>query len=167
MSGWRVRPSTEEDWRAYRAIRLEMLADTPIAFLETLERAQRHPDEHWQNRAANRSTSSRLFAAVDDDGAWLGTMGGFLATGARDPHLVGVYITPRFRGRAHGVADALLDAVIAWAAERSGRLLLQVHERNETAIRFYRRRGFELTGATEPYPLDRTALELEMALPLT
>jgi ribosomal protein S18 acetylase RimI-like enzyme len=167
MTGWRVRPSTEEDWRAYRAIRLEMLDDTPIAFLETLERARTHPDEHWRNRTANRSASSRLFAAVDDTGAWLGTMGGFHATGAHHPHLVGVYITPRFRGRDQGMADALLDAVIAWARGRSDLLLLQVHETNEPALRFYRRRGFELTGSTEPYPLDPSTLELEMALSLT
>lgn len=166
MTGWTVRASVEDDWRAYRAIRLEMLEDTPIAFLETLEHARKHPDEHWRNRAANPSASSRLFAAVADDGRWLGTMGGFQATGAPAPHLVGVYITPEFRGREHGVADALLDAVIAWAQPRGTRILLQVHEHNTAAMRFYARRGFALTGASEPYPLDRSARELEMSLPL-
>ncbi|GAB3579224.1 GNAT family N-acetyltransferase [Leifsonia lichenia] len=166
MTNWLVRESAEDDWSAYRAIRLEMLEDTPIAFLDTLEHARTLPDEHWRNRAANASSSSRLFAAVGDDGRWLGTMGGFQATGAQNPHLVGVYITPAFRGRARGMADALLDAVIAWARPRGTRLLLQVHEQNPAAIRFYERRGFALTGATEPYPLDRSARELEMALPL-
>ncbi|MFJ8894010.1 GNAT family N-acetyltransferase [Leifsonia sp. NPDC102414] len=167
MTSWRVRESVEDDWQAYRAIRLEMLEDTPIAFLDTLEHARALPDEHWRNRAANASSSSRLFAAVDDDGRWLGTMGGFQAIGAPNPHLVGVYITPGFRGRAHGMADALLDAVIAWSRPRGTRLLLQVHEHNPAAIRFYTRRGFALTGATEPYPLNPAARELEMALPLS
>lgn len=166
MTGWQVRASVEADWREYRALRLEMLEDTPIAFLDTLERARTHPDEHWRGRAANASPTSRLFAAVADGGRWLGTMGGFHATGARDPHLVGVYITPAFRGREHGMADALLDAVIDWARGRSDRLLLEVHEHNPPAIRFYARRGFELTGVTAPYPLDPSARELEMALPL-
>lgn len=166
MTGWRVRASVEADWRAYRDLRFEMLVDTPVAFLETLEHARTHPDEHWRNRAANPSSMSRLFAAVADDGRWLGTMGGFQATGAPHPHLVGVYITPEFRGRTHGMADALLDAVIAWALPRSDRLLLQVHESNTAAQRFYARRGFTLTGATAPYPLDRSTLELEMSRPL-
>lgn len=160
---WEVRPSVEADWVAYRAIRLEMLEDTPIAFLETVEAARAHQDEHWRRRAANASASSRLFAAVAPDGRWLGTMGGFHAAGSRDPHLVGVYVTPSFRGREHGVADALLDAVIDWARDRSGRLLLEVHEHNAAAIRYYERRGFAFTGRTLPYPLDRSTLELEMA----
>jgi GNAT superfamily N-acetyltransferase len=163
---WVVRPAVEADWRAYRAIRLEMLEDTPIAFLETLEAARAHPEEHWRRRAANGSASSELFGAVTPDGRWLGTMGGFHAVSSPDPHLVGVYVTPSHRGPEHGVADALLDAVIAWARRRSDRLLLEVHERNLPAIRYYERHGFAFTGHTQPYPLDRSALELEMAVVL-
>ncbi|MGN6428336.1 MAG: GNAT family N-acetyltransferase [Leifsonia sp.] len=166
MTAWVVRPSVESDWVAYRALRLEMLEDTPLAFLETLETARRHPEEHWRRRAGNTSESSRLFAAVDDDGRWLGTMGGFHASGSPDPHLVGVYVTPAFRGREHGMADALLEAVVAWARPRSGRLLLEVHEHNAAAIRYYQRHGFAFTGRTQPYPLDRSTLEREMAVAL-
>lgn len=165
-SDWTVRPSVESDWRAYRALRLEMLADAPLAFLETLERAQRHPEEHWRARAGGGATSTQLFAAVAPDGRWLGSMGGHQAPGAPDPYLVGVYVTPAYRGRAVGVTDALLDTVIAWARGRGDRLLLDVHEDNPAAIRYYERRGFAFTGRTQPYPLDRTANEREMALPL-
>jgi ribosomal protein S18 acetylase RimI-like enzyme len=56
--------------------------------------------------------------------------------------------------------------VIEWSRGRGERLLLEVHENNEPAIRFYRRRGFVPTGATVPYVLDRTAVDLEMALSL-
>jgi GNAT superfamily N-acetyltransferase len=167
MSGWTVRASTEEDWPAYRALRFEMLENMPIAFLETLEQAHTHPEQHWRRRASNSSSTSRLFAAVADDGRWLGSMGGFHATSSPDPHLVGVYITPAYRGREHGMTDALLDAVIGWARGRGDRLLLEVHEHNEPAIRSYLRRGFAFTGRTQPYPLDRSADELEMALQLT
>ncbi|KQR54420.1 hypothetical protein ASF88_06430 [Leifsonia sp. Leaf336] len=163
---WVVRPAVEADWQAYRAIRLEMLEDTPIAFLETREAAQAHPEEHWRRRAANGSASSELFGAVTPDGRWIGTMGGFHAASSPDPHLVGVYVTPGWRGRDHGVADALLTAVLAWARRRSGRLLLEVHESNVPAIRYYERHGFAFTGRTLPYPLDPTTLELEMAVDL-
>jgi len=47
------------------------------------------------------------------------------------------------------------------------RLLLEVHESNARAIAYYERRGFTRTGNTVPYPLDPTANELEMELPLT
>ncbi|MFF9562181.1 GNAT family N-acetyltransferase [Leifsonia sp. NPDC014704] len=167
MAGWTVRASTEDDWQAYRALRFEMLEDAPIAFLETLEQARAHPDEHWRRRAANTSSTSRLFAAVADDGRWLGSMGGFQSAPSREPYLVGVYVSPAWRGREHGMTDALLDAVIDWARGRGDRLLLEVHEDNEPAIRSYLRRGFMFTGRTQPYPLDRTADEREMQLPLT
>jgi len=115
MTGWTVRASTEDDWQAYRTLRFEMLEDAPIAFLETLEQARAHPDEHWRRRAANTSSTSRLFAAVADDGRWLGSMGGFQSAPSREPYLVGVYVSPAWRGREHGMTDALLDAVIDWA----------------------------------------------------
>lgn len=165
-TGWSIRPSVEDDWAAYRALRLEMLEDAPLAFLETLETARTHPDEHWRRRTAGATTSTRLFAAVAPDGRWLGSMGGHQAPGTRDPYLVGVYVTPRLRGREKGLTDALLDAVIDWAQGRGDRLLLDVHEHNPAAIRFYERRGFTFTGRTQPYPLDRSTNEREMALPL-
>ena len=37
----------------------------------------------------------------------------------------------------------------------------------ETAIHFYERLGFALTGRTEPYPNDPSLKELEMALLIT
>ncbi|WP_285116382.1 GNAT family N-acetyltransferase [Leifsonia sp. fls2-241-R2A-40a] len=166
MTGWVVRASTEDDWQQYRALRFEMLEDTPMAFLETLDQARAHPDEHWKRRAANASPTSRLFAAVAEDGRWLGSMGGYQPQSTHDPYLVGVYVSPRWRGRRRGMTDALLDAVIEWARGRGRRLLLDVHEDNEAAIRSYLRRGFVFTGHTQPYPLDRTAEEREMMLPL-
>ncbi|WP_025157599.1 GNAT family N-acetyltransferase [Leifsonia aquatica] len=165
-SDWTVRPSVEDDWPAYRALRLEMLEDSPLAFLETLATARTHPEEHWRRRTAGTSTSTRLFAAVAADGRWLGSMGGHQAPGTHDPYLVGAYVTPEYRGRAVGMTDALLDAVIDWAQGRGERLLLDVHENNPAAIRAYERRGFVFTGRTQPYPLDRSTLEREMALPL-
>ncbi|WP_223690796.1 GNAT family N-acetyltransferase [Leifsonia poae] len=166
MTLWQARASVEDDWAAYRALRLEMLDDTPMAFLETTGDALRHSEEHWRSRAANRLPGSRLFGAVDRDGRWIGTMGGFRSQRTPDPILVGVYVTPAYRGRANGVADALLALVIDWARTQSDRLLLEVHEHNEPAIRYYRRHGFEPTGVTVPYPLDTSARELEFARPL-
>jgi len=86
-------------------------------------------------------------------------MGGYLENGA--PLLVGVYVSPDYRGAA-GVADALLTAVEDWARERGDRLALHVHSGNARARAYYRSRGFVETGVTIPYVLDTSALELEM-----
>ena len=154
-----VRPVVEADWMRFKALRLEMLEDTPIAYLETLERARSHPDGHWRRLAAARPGAVRLVAQTPE-GRWVGTMGGVLAGGG--PTLVAVYVSPSARGRGRGVADALLDAVEAWAATHGDTLRLEVHEANARARAFYEARGFVQTGRTIPYPLPPAALELEM-----
>ncbi|MFD1721757.1 GNAT family N-acetyltransferase [Amnibacterium endophyticum] len=154
-----MRTTVEQDWPRVRDLRLEMLADTPIAYLETLEAARRHPESHWRRQARGRASGVRLVAEAPG-GALLGTMGGVVTEGVAT--LVGVYVTPRARGRRAGVTDALLDGVEEWAARQGDQLRLEVNERNPRAIAAYASRGFVMTGRTSPYPLTPPSLELEM-----
>ncbi|MCU1475039.1 N-acetyltransferase [Amnibacterium sp.] len=159
-AGFVVRSPDEEDWREARDLRLEMLADTPIAYLETLETALGHDEAYWRRRARPRTDGGITVVAVTDDGRWVGTMAGI--PGAGGPTLVGVYVSPAFRGRRAGVTDALLDAVETWARGHADVLRLEVNELNARARAAYEQRGFVLTGRTSPYPLDPPSLELEM-----
>ena len=163
MTGFHVREVEERDWVRLRALRLEMLADTPIAYLETLETAQAHPTAHWKRSARGRPGGLKL-VAEQDDGRWVGTMTGIIAEGT--PTLVAVYVSPDVRGAAAGVTDALLAAIERWAKQHGDELRLEVNELNGRAVEAYRRRGFVLTGRTTPYPLDPPSLELEMVKPL-
>jgi GNAT superfamily N-acetyltransferase len=159
-----------EDWREYRALRLEMLEDTPLAYLETLETARALRESDWRARTARaEQPGSTAYVAVERaTGRWLGAMNAFVAADRTRVMLVSVYITPDARGRAAGVTDLLLDAVIAWARDRpdAQALRLEVHEDNARARAYYERRGFALTGRSVPYALDRTQEDLEMELPL-
>lgn len=163
MTAFTVREVEERDWVRLRALRLEMLADTPIAYLETVETALAHPVSHWQRQARGRPGGVKLVAELDD-GRWVGTMTGIIAEGS--PTLVAVYVAPEARGAGAGVTDALLGGIERWAAQRGDQLRLEVNELNGRAIEAYRRRGFVLTGRTLPYPLDPPSLELEMVKPL-
>ncbi len=162
-----VHRTVEADWERVRDIRLEMLADTPLAYLETLETALEHDEAEWRSRAARGSAPHNTrFVAVDESGQWVGAMGGMVSREG-EPTLIGVYVAPHARGDAAGVADALLSAVEDWArAEGGEHLLLFVHEDNARARAAYERRGFSYTGTTEPYSLDPSALELGMSRPL-
>jgi len=160
-----VRRTSETDWPNVRALRLEMLADTPLAYGETLETALARPEAEWRMRAARGDgPGTTAVAAIDGDtGQWIGTMGGFLGGfGSTGPLLVGVYVAPGSRGRTSGVADALLDAIEDWARGHGTTLSLHVHEDNARAITFYERRGFTYTGRSAPYDLAPSRLELEM-----
>src|SRR3954462_2813116 len=158
-----VRPVAESDWHEVKALRLEMLADTPVAYLESLEQAEAHPDEFWQARARNgRTERSLTVVAIAEDGRWVGSMTALVFEGGGDPWLVGGYVAPDARGPAAGVTDALLASIEDWARTKGGSLLLEVNEENPRAIAAYRKRGFVETGRSRPYPLDPRLRELEM-----
>ena len=164
-----VRRVVEADWAALRDIRLEMLADTPTAYLETVDDARARTEGEWRFRANRGSAGADNLglAAVDElTGKWLGYLACFVDDAGRG-HVVSVYVTPQQRGT--DVATRLMDSVVGWAREEAGldRLHLYVHEHNHRAAAFYRRYGFTETGHTMPYDLDPATVEIEMAMPLT
>jgi len=75
--------------------------------------------------------------------------------------LVSMWVAPTHRRK--GVGRMLVDAVVAWArAQNVQGLWLLVTSNNDTAINFYQRLGFSLTGKTEPYRNDPSLLNYEM-----
>lgn len=159
-----IRPILESDWADYRDFRLQMLAEIPIAFGETLATARARSEAGWRSRTRLRG-GVRLVAIDERSGRWAGTMGGLIEAqrGLLGALLVGVYVDPAYRGRSAGVTDALLDAVEEWARPLSRTLALHVHEDNARARAAYRHRGFRDTGTTIPYVLDPATREVEMA----
>ena len=156
-----LRRVVPDDWPALKALRLEALQETPIAFCERYADALEVSDQGWQARAARGAEGGDSFQVL----AWLrdlpvATAVGFLD--GDDAVLAAVYVTPACRGR--GLLDAMVEQVAAWAGERScARLRLLVHETNLAAQRAYERLGFCPTGHREPYPLDPATDEVELA----
>jgi ribosomal protein S18 acetylase RimI-like enzyme len=160
--GIRIRRTVEGDWAEVRRLRLEMLADTPLAYLETLAHAERRSEAEWRARAREGSSSHAITVVAEtEDGRFVATMLSSVPSGAAGAYLFGVYVAPSHRGAA-GVTDALLRRIEAWALDRGDTLTLEVHEHNGRARAAYAKRGFVETGVTRPYPLDRRTLEVEM-----
>ena len=129
-------------WRPWRDLRLEALADTPIGFMEWYADALLvSDDEEWQQRMARPGLRVLVY-----DGERAVGMGGGFRNEAGEPVLFAVYVTPEKRGT--GVLEALVDRVAAWAAPDA--LLLEVHVDNARARRAYARLGFVETGDTTP-----------------
>ena len=162
-----IRSTRADDWREVRALRLEMLADTPNAFAETLEHATRVAEPEWRMRGGRGENPNGVqVVAIADNGRWVGTMGAYVTPGG-EAMLVGVYVTPDCRGASSGVTDALLAAVEDWVRGRFATLILHVHEQNPRARAAYERRGFEYTGERLPYVLNAAEVELGMEKRLT
>ncbi|MFB2600229.1 GNAT family N-acetyltransferase [Herbiconiux sp. P17] len=158
-----IRRTVESDWPQVRALRLEMLADTPLAYLETVEHALRRREWEWRAWARDGSSDGSItVAAITAEGRWVGTMMSKVPHGHRGAFLYGVYVAPDHRGTAAGVTDALLTRIEEWALGRGDTLTLEVNEQNPRAVAAYRNRGFVETGVTRPYPLDPSLRELEM-----
>jgi GNAT superfamily N-acetyltransferase len=164
-----VRRTTEDDWPLVRDLRVENATDNSISYGATLETTLAMTEDDWRLRARRgQATDATSLAAVEDaSGRWIGMMSAQVGDDdGTDPVLTGVFVSPSFRGRSNGVADALLDGILDWADERgAGRLRLWVYEHAEPARRFYTRHGFVPTGRTRP--LGFTAGNtLEFARPL-
>ncbi|WP_229401111.1 GNAT family N-acetyltransferase [Micromonospora okii] len=157
-----------------RALRLEMLADAPLAFIETLADAAARTHADYAARIASVSTGGHTAQFVADPGGERpgGPVGRFVghAGGTVAPHEPGltivyaVYITPARRGT--GLLAELIDGVAAWSRE-CGRpeLMLEVVVGNDRAYRAYRRLGFVDSGVRVPHPTIPTLRELQMRRP--
>lgn len=158
-----LRRVTADDGPLVREIRLAMLADTPLGFLETYDGALALTDQDWRDRAVRGSVdgdSFQVLALLDgpvassvcfvaDEVLWWG----------------GVFVRPASRGS--GLLGRLLAQVSGWGRSLGRDALdLEVHEGNPRAIRAYEKLGFTPTGDRRPYPLAPGGFELRMRRPL-
>src|SRR5438552_44875 len=93
----RVRP---QDAARVRALRLEMLADSPLAYLETIDEAAARPHAEFQRRITGNATGpdSGQFVA-EAQGHFVGQAGAFAPPGTYGVTLIyAVYVTPDWRG---------------------------------------------------------------------
>jgi RimJ/RimL family protein N-acetyltransferase len=174
---------TPADAARMRALRLEMLADSPLAFLETLAQAAARPHEDYRRRIIQASTGRQVAQFVADPeskgpeskgpestgpeshGRLIGHAGGTVLPEEPGVTVVfAVYITPDSRGGP--VLGELIEAVAAWS-RASGRdeLMLEVVVGNDRAVRAYRRLGFAETGVRVPHPVLPALTELQMRRP--
>ncbi len=154
---------TPGDAARMRALRLEMLADSPLAFLETIAQAAARPHEDYRRRIIQASTGRALAQFVADPGGRLiGHAGGTVMPDDPDTTIVfAVYITPARRGT--GVLADLVEAVAEWSrAVGRSRLMLEVVVGNDRAVRAYERLGFTDTGVRVPHPVIPALTELQM-----
>ena len=161
-----VRALTEDDWEAYRAVRLEALQESPEAFVATAEAEQEFPESEWRDRMTR---SARLLAEVDGEAAGIASLGEIRTEDAPTvAELFGLWVRPASRGT--GVATALVRAG-AETARDHGRthLAYWVGSDNGRAVAFASGFGFRPTDSRRPMRVvseDDGEEEICMVLPL-
>ena len=158
-----IRRVTPADAARMRALRLEMLADSPLAFLETLAQAAARPHEGYRERIRQASAGPELAQFVADPGGPLaGHAGGTVIPGEPGVTVIfAVYLTPARRGGK--VLAELVEAVADWSLT-AGReeLMLEVVVGNDRVVRAYEKLGFADTGVRLPHPTVPVLTELQM-----
>jgi ribosomal protein S18 acetylase RimI-like enzyme len=134
------------DEAAYRAIRLEALTNHPEAFVASAEGFLQKTDAE----VTESLSSLTVFAGEDGQGTLAGIAAFYQAEGRKEHHrgwLIQVYVKPEHRGS--GMAQALIERVIAHAQNHVLQIHLGVWSENEPALKLYKRLGFSIYG-TEP-----------------
>jgi GNAT superfamily N-acetyltransferase len=167
MEGVVVRRIVPGEWRELRRIRLEALADEPLAFGSTHEREAAYTDSHWQRHAGALAEAKWTVGVVGVHGTtFVALAQGYVDED--DPeiaHLISVFVAPEWRGR--GLGREVSAAVVDWARERDRRrVLLNVADWNDPAREVYASLGFSATGRTKHLSHDRSITEHELALDL-
>jgi len=142
-----VRILSETDVSAYYRLRLEGLTLEPRAFGRAAEEYRQESPESVARRVRPTPGSFTLGAFLD--GELVGVMTFVREAGVKTRHkafVLGVYVTPRARGR--GVGRALLVELITYARATPGveQLMLAVSETQAEARRLYERHGFRVFG---------------------
>jgi ribosomal protein S18 acetylase RimI-like enzyme len=155
----RITPSSAME---YKAIRLTALQDSPTAFGSTYAREVGLSDADWVARAGNLSGERAIGLLAFDSKVPCGIAAVFIdQENQAKAVLVSMWVAPTHR--RHGVGRLLIDSIVAWCSDRRVEALqLMVTSSNESAIEFYKRIGFAMTGNTEPYPNDPALFEYEM-----
>ena len=137
-----IRQWTAADARAFRALRLAALQDTPDAFGSDFESETGRPMAYFVERLDG---SIVLAAHLGNTLAGLvGLMPEPLKKYSHKGYVWGLYVTPHSRGA--GVAEALMRAVIARADGVLEQLHLKVTQGNGPAMRLYEKLGFKTFG---------------------
>lgn len=146
-----------QDWEAYRDVRLAALGDAPSAFGSRLADERDRVEAEWRTRLEQRTQ----FVAREE-GLPVATVG-CRAAGDGAVELVSLWVAPPSRGT--GVADLLVDAVVADARDKGcATIVLWVSEGNEPAERLYARHGFMRSGRRQPVEDDDPGRGMEFEM---
>jgi ribosomal protein S18 acetylase RimI-like enzyme len=135
----RLRPENAE---ALRKLRLEAITLHPTAFTADPDLESRLTLDDWRERIRRNAWFGGI---VEDE---LVAMAALLIEASKKVkhtgYLASMYVREQERGT--GLADELMQALLAYAAEYVEQVILTVEAGNMRAIKFYQRHGFRTIG---------------------
>ncbi len=157
-----VRRIREDEWKAFRSLRLDALRTDPLAFGSTLARESTYPEERWQAWCMDGATGEQnaTFVATNPSGELVGMVGTFSAEGR--PHVWGMWTRPAWRNR--GIGRRLMDSLLTWIDRSSAArpVILDVNPSQTAAVSIYTAYGFRFNGVEGTLGHDPPAVVRQM-----
>ncbi|MCP4599918.1 MAG: GNAT family N-acetyltransferase [Proteobacteria bacterium] len=146
-----------KDWQTIRDVMLEMLADAPHAFGETLAKAKARDVNEWKHMTGQLTNTpdSCVYIATDHQGvcAFVLADTGFPQLPPGAVLAARLWVTPRRRGM--GLGRKLMDVVSCWAKEQGmDQIYVGITDTNLDVVKFYEHLGYRDTGRREQLPND-------------
>jgi ribosomal protein S18 acetylase RimI-like enzyme len=141
----RIDAATAEDTEAFLASATALVA-TDAGRYDAQATDVRWADRSGEAYAANAFSGDNLVLLAREGDTVAGHLVGRLygpgsVHPVRGAELASIHVYPQFRGA--GIGSLLVEAFLAWAAERGAvRASVTAYAANEAAIRFYERHGF-------------------------
>lgn len=161
--GIEIRRALPHEVGQSRALRLDMLAESPRSFQERLRDVEVWPPARWRSRLISSLAPDSTMVVAVDEGEWVGQAAG-RGYGSYEPpraYLLALYVVASRRGA--GIAEELVHAVEEWALGQGlDALYLDVYEHAAAARALYRRLGYRATGARTPSVHDPSEFDLEL-----
>ena len=146
-----------EDWETLRSVRLEALRESPESFGRSHAEEADLDESYWRGLFSPSTAWFQAEIGGDSVGLAVGIAARPDDVDPEAAHLGSMWVAPSVRGS--GVADFLVNAVVAWTKETGHpRLVLWVFDDTPRAAAFYRRAGFTETGQMRTFesPTPRT-----------
>lgn len=157
-----VRRVQENEWRAFRRLRLDALQTDPLAFCSTLAGESTYPEKRWQDWCKDGAAGEQnaTFVATGSSGEFVGMVGTFVAGGTR--HVWGMWTRPTWRNR--GIGRQLMESLLTWIDRSSATqpVTLDVNPSQAAAVSIYTACGFRFTGVEEALGHDPPAVVRQM-----
>lgn len=162
-----IRKLTQDDWRAYKELRLLSLQTDPDVYFSTFEEVTKWPDGNFKSEIYSSAESAfgYLGAFSPDLVGYISLAGQYFTKQKHVADVFNLYVNPDHRHQ--GVARSLVRALLERAKEsgRVEKLFLSVMSQNTAAIALYSSLGFTIYGVKsrslksgETY-LDETLME--------